>query len=332
MRQAGFRLSLRGKTGEFVARVILPQRPCAYSRRMEITVCIHAQTVPPSFAVTRRPRSWNSRWVSRLRALTVGPSILAAASRTQARSGMLLYHWRGEARNFGDELNLLLWPRLLPGLLDDDPAELFLGIGSVLDARHARDAVKLVAGAGYGGYAPLPVLDARWVIHWVRGPRTARQLGLDTAYGLGDPAMLLPQAGWGRVGGGDTVAFMPHFESAERGAWAGSGRGGRHRTDRSARRSGRDHRRDRTLPGAAQRGDARRDRCRCAARAVDRGSAARAGASREMARLGRHAGPSRRVSPAGRLRRCGSGCVPRRSPRCIPATACWTGSVQRLGA
>ena len=141
------------------------------------------------------------------------------ATRTQARSGMLLYHWRGEARNFGDELNLLLWPRLLPGLLDDDPAELFLGIGSVLDARHARDAVKLVAGAGYGGYAPLPVLDARWVIHWVRGPRTARQLGLDTAYGLGDPAMLLPQAGWGRVGGGDTVAFMPHFESAERGAW-----------------------------------------------------------------------------------------------------------------
>ena len=132
---------------------------------------------------------------------------------------MLLYRWQGGARNFGDELNTLLWPRLLPNFLDDDPAELFLGIGSVLDARHARHVVKLVAGAGYGGYQPLPILDERWVIHWVRGPRTASQLGLSAAYGLGDPAMLLPQAGWHRDGGGG-VGFMPHFESAERGAWA----------------------------------------------------------------------------------------------------------------
>ena len=122
------------------------------------------------------------------------------------------------------------------------------------------------------------------------------------------------------------------FRKRRAGRLGGSGGGGRHRTDRSARRSGRDHRRDRTLPGAAQRGDARRDRCRCAARAVDRGSAACAGASREMARLGRHAGPSRRVSPAGRLRPCGSDCAPRRSPRCIPGFTCWTGVAQRWDA
>jgi succinoglycan biosynthesis protein ExoV len=132
---------------------------------------------------------------------------------------VLLYRWQGTARNFGDELNMLLWPRLLPGFFDDDPAEVFLGIGSVLDARHARTAVKLVAGAGYGGYQPLPVLDAHWMIHWVRGPRTARQLGLPAAYGIGDPAMLLPCAGWSR-GDGELVGFMPHFESAARGAWA----------------------------------------------------------------------------------------------------------------
>jgi hypothetical protein len=86
---------------------------------------------------------------------------------------LLLYRWRGEARNFGDELNTLLWPRLLPDLLDDNPDALLLGIGSVLDARHDNAVTKVVAGAGYGGYAQPATLDASWVIHWVRGPRTA---------------------------------------------------------------------------------------------------------------------------------------------------------------
>ena len=128
---------------------------------------------------------------------------------------MQLYHWRGAARNFGDELNTLLWPRLLPGFFDDDPAERFLGIGSVLDARHDAGAVKLVAGTGYGGYRAPPTLDTNWIIHWVRGPLTARQLGLPEACGLGDPAMLLP----GPCAGGLSIGFMPHFESLERGAW-----------------------------------------------------------------------------------------------------------------
>ena len=129
---------------------------------------------------------------------------------------MQLYRWRGAARNFGDELNTLLWPRLLPGFFDDDPAEQFLGIGSVLDARHDTGVVKLVAGAGYGGYQAPPRLDANWIIHWVRGPLTARLLGLPEACGLGDPAMLLSE----RCAGGRAVGFMPHFESLDRGAWA----------------------------------------------------------------------------------------------------------------
>ena len=245
---------------------------------------------------------------------------------------MLLYHWRGEARNFGDELNLLLWPRLLPGLLDDDPAELFLGIGSVLDARHARDAVKLVAGAGYGGYAPLPVLDARWVIHWVRGPRTARQLGLDTAYGLGDPAMLLPQAGWGRVGGGDTVAFMPHFESAERGAWVEAAAAAGielidPRGDPAAIIAAIG--RCRVLLSEAMHGAIVADALRVPWIAVQPLAPA---ASREMARLGRHAGPSRRVSPAGAFVAAGAAACLAARRAAFRATACWTGSVQRLGA
>ncbi len=109
---------------------------------------------------------------------------------------MQLYRRQGHARNFSDELNTLIWPRLLPDFFDDDPAEIFLGIGSLLDARHAATPVKLVADAGYGGYERLPTLDATWVIHWVRGPHTCRALGLPDSAGLGDPAMLLPIAGW----------------------------------------------------------------------------------------------------------------------------------------
>jgi succinoglycan biosynthesis protein ExoV len=133
---------------------------------------------------------------------------------------MILYQWRGRYANFGDELNSLLWPRLLPGFFDTDPAVHFLGIGSVLDGRHPAAGLKLVAGAGYGGYEPPPRLDANWIIHWVRGPLTARCLGLAPALGLGDPAALLPLAGVPTGSRGDCIGFMPHFESLEFGAWA----------------------------------------------------------------------------------------------------------------
>jgi succinoglycan biosynthesis protein ExoV len=145
---------------------------------------------------------------------------------------MRLYHWQGHAPNFGDELNTLLWPALLPGFFDDDADELFLGIGSVLDSRHPPAARKIVAGAGYGGYEAPPRLDANWTIHWVRGPRTARQLRLPTALGLGDPASLIDPAllaamlGPGGTAGWNpgapprrAIGFMPHFETACRGAW-----------------------------------------------------------------------------------------------------------------
>jgi succinoglycan biosynthesis protein ExoV len=134
---------------------------------------------------------------------------------------MRLYVWRGAQRNFGDELNLLLWPRLLPGLFDYDGEDLFLGIGSVLDARHPRRWRKVVAGAGYGGYQAPASLDGSWDIYWVRGPLTARRLRLPVAFGLGDPASLLPLVHPRAVpkAVGD-IGFMPHFESLSRGPWA----------------------------------------------------------------------------------------------------------------
>lgn len=137
---------------------------------------------------------------------------------------MILYQWRGDTPNFGDELNGLLWPLLMPEFFDSDPAARFLGIGSVLDSRHDGVAAKLVAGAGYGGYEAPAALDRSWIIHWVRGPRTARMLGLDTAAGLGDPASLVPITGARASDDRSMVGFMPHFESMTRGHWAEAAR------------------------------------------------------------------------------------------------------------
>lgn len=134
---------------------------------------------------------------------------------------MRLYVWRGAARNFGDELNTVVWPRLLPGLLDPHGPVLLLGIGSVLDARHGQIGRKIVAGAGYGGYERPASLDRSWHVYWVRGPRTARRLGLPERFGLGDPACLLPLVHTPiPTSGPRDVGFMPHFESLSRGAWA----------------------------------------------------------------------------------------------------------------
>jgi succinoglycan biosynthesis protein ExoV len=132
---------------------------------------------------------------------------------------MILYQWRGPHRNFGDELNALLWPRLLPGFFDQDQTTRFLGIGSILDDRHDPKITKLVAGSGYGGYEPRITLDPTWIIHWVRGPRTARHTGLPPELGLGDPGSLVPLAGLTGAREERDVGFMPHFESAVRGAW-----------------------------------------------------------------------------------------------------------------
>ena len=132
---------------------------------------------------------------------------------------MILYRWQGTTRNFGDELNTVLWPALLPDFFDDDPAERFIGIGSVLDRRHDGGGAKLVAGSGYGGYQELPDLRDAWTISWVRGPRTARLLGLPDRFGLGDPASLLPLTGLVPLGPAVRIAFMPHFESVAAGAW-----------------------------------------------------------------------------------------------------------------
>lgn len=132
---------------------------------------------------------------------------------------MKMYYFRGTPPNFGDELNKWMWPRLLPGFFDDRADRIFLGIGSILFDFHAPASRKIVFGAGYGGYTPPPRIDDSWEIHFVRGPVTARAIGIDDALGVGDAAILLRSCIETRPSKRFRASFIPHWESVANGEW-----------------------------------------------------------------------------------------------------------------
>ena len=134
---------------------------------------------------------------------------------------MKLTYFHHEPPNFGDALNATMWGELLPkGFLDDDPASLFLGIGSIIWDDLPADALKHVIGSGYGAYTQAPDLhDGSWNVAWVRGPRTASLLGLDPRLAIADSAILLRATGLPEPAAGIGAAFMPHFDRAARADW-----------------------------------------------------------------------------------------------------------------
>jgi hypothetical protein len=135
---------------------------------------------------------------------------------------MKLVFFRGHVPNFGDELNLHVWPALLPkGFLDEDESELFVGIGSIIGTQMNPAARKFVMGSGYAGYMGLPdVHDGTWDIRFVRGPGTAERLGITADLAICDSAVLLRQMDLPPPDKSVGIAFMPHYESLERGNWA----------------------------------------------------------------------------------------------------------------
>lgn len=133
---------------------------------------------------------------------------------------MQLFAYRGKQPNFGDELNHWLWDRLLPGFFDDDPSEIFLGIGSILFDDFDPNAKKIVFGSGYGGYTNAPKIDDQWKIYFVRGKKTAEAIGVSAEYAIGDSGILVRSC-WdsSKIKKRHKVSFIPHFESAVLGDW-----------------------------------------------------------------------------------------------------------------
>jgi succinoglycan biosynthesis protein ExoV len=131
---------------------------------------------------------------------------------------MKLYYFQSEPGNFGDDLNPWLWGRLIPELLDDDENTRFVGIGTLLNDRVPQEPFKVVFGSG-AGYGRPPELDDRWRFYCVRGPLTAKALGLDPRLAITDAAALLATVEFSPVTKDGGTAFIPHHASVINADW-----------------------------------------------------------------------------------------------------------------
>lgn len=135
---------------------------------------------------------------------------------------MKIIYYQGRHPNFGDDLNLWLWPRLIPDFFDEAEDAVFIGIGSIIGGRKFKPHVrKIVFGAGFvPQYHKKPDLSENWHFYFVRGPRTASMLGLSPEIGIGDSGILVRTLLNATAGSqARQVAFIPHWESLGRGNW-----------------------------------------------------------------------------------------------------------------
>lgn len=131
---------------------------------------------------------------------------------------MRLFYCRHFSWNFGDELNPWLWQKALPIRFDHGgDGWLFVGIGTILNwpMMHRKVAV-LGAGLGYGEVSASWIQHAarHWRFYCVRGPMTARRLGIDAALAITDPGILVHKYFPAEPAGTKSVALVPHWLTA----------------------------------------------------------------------------------------------------------------------
>jgi len=129
--------------------------------------------------------------------------------------------------NFGDDLNAWMWSELLPGMWEPADDVWLCGIGTILNKELMPPGRKwIVVGSGVGyGLPPVDFGGPSWRILAVRGPLTAKVLGIDSSFAVTDGAILLsalPEYAPLPESERNGIVFMPHYQSIPAGNWQGS--------------------------------------------------------------------------------------------------------------
>jgi len=126
---------------------------------------------------------------------------------------MKLYYYRDKIGNFGDDLNVWLWEKLLPGYFNDDDSAIFVGIGTLLNSLLPKTPYKIVFSSGVGYKDLPPPVDTSWNIYCVRGPLSAKKLGIDESLAVTDGAALLNTLDFPAQEKQHNITFIPHHKS-----------------------------------------------------------------------------------------------------------------------
>jgi len=137
---------------------------------------------------------------------------------------MIIEYCRSKTLNFGDDLNPWLWPQLMGNdIFEKQDGIYFVGIGTVLTKKRLdiqlADAKKIVIFSSGAWGEDSPVLSDKCKVYGVRGPRTAKNLGLNENLIIGDGAYLLRNIQLPPVEKKIDIGFIPHHGSEQYVDW-----------------------------------------------------------------------------------------------------------------
>jgi len=136
---------------------------------------------------------------------------------------MIIEYCRNDDFNFGDDLNKWLWPKLLEDCLDPSDNIYLVGIGTLLTSKRFTKtlsaAKKIVVFSSGSWERDYPKLDGKTLVYGVRGPRTAKRLGISERFVVGDGAYLLRTLDLSPAKKRYKTAFIPHHRSEQYVDW-----------------------------------------------------------------------------------------------------------------